>query len=70
MTTKEAVKHLTEQFKNDPSYRIGWTSNIAMAFCDRTYQYKKKTGKKYLTGVDIHIIANDAANDFINALSK
>lgn len=70
MTTKEALEHLVKQFKDDPSYRISWVSNIAVSFCDQTYRYKKRTGKKYLTAVDVHIIANDAANDFLNQLSK
>ena len=68
MTTKEAVEHLTKELKNDPSYRIGWQSNIAMAFYDRAYLYKKEKGKKYLSMWDIHIIGNDAANNFINLL--
>ena len=68
MTTEEAVKHLTQELKKDPSYRIGWQSNIAMAFYDKAFQYKKEKGKKYLSMVDIHIIGNDAANNFINLL--
>jgi Tfp pilus assembly protein PilF len=68
MTTQEAVAHLTQELKKDPSYRIGWQSNIAMAFYDSASQYKKKHGKKYLSMVDIHIIANDAANNFLNLL--
>jgi hypothetical protein len=68
MTTEEAVKHLTQELKNDPSYRIGWQSSIAMAFYDSASQYKKKKNKKYLSMVDIHTIANDAANSFINLL--
>jgi hypothetical protein len=39
-----------------------------MAFKDCVDQYKKKMDKKYLTSVDIHIIANDAANNFLNLL--
>lgn len=68
MTTEEAVKHLTQKLKNDPSYRIGWQSNIAMAFYDRAYQYRKGKKIKYLSMVDIHKIANDAANSFLNLL--
>jgi hypothetical protein len=68
MEISDAVKMLTDELKSDPSYRIGWQSNIAMAFKDCAYQYKKKMDKKYLTSVDIHIIANDAANNFLNLL--
>jgi hypothetical protein len=65
MTTEEAIEHLSKEINNDPSYRISWQSNIAMAFYDSAYQYKKKKSRKYLTMVDIHSIANDAANNFI-----
>ena len=70
MNTCDALKKLTDEMKNDPSYRIGWQANIAMSFYDCANQYKKKTGKKYLSMVDIHIIANDAANYFLNQLGK
>ena len=68
MTTQEAVGHLIQELKSDPSYRIGWQASIAMAFYDNAYQYKKKKNKKYLSMVDIHTIANDAANNFLNLL--
>jgi hypothetical protein len=68
MTTEEAVKHLTQELKKDPSYRIGWQANIAMAFYDSAYQYRKTKNVKYLSMVDIHKIANDAANNFLNLL--
>ena len=70
MITQEAVDHLIKELNNDPSYRISWQSSIAMSVYDSAYQYKKKTGKRYLTLVDIHTIANDAANNFISQLSK
>lgn len=70
MEIKDAIKTLTTELLNDPSYKTGWQSNIAMAFKDRAYEYKKQTKRKYLTQVDIHIIANDAANNFLNLLTK
>ena len=69
MTTKDAINHLSEEFKNDPAYRQGWEANIAMAFYDTARQYRKKAGRKYLTLVDIHRIGNQAANNFIDNLS-
>jgi len=68
MTIQESVSRLTQELKSDPSYRITWQADIAMAFYDRACQYKKKTNKKYLSMVDIHTIANDAANSFLNLL--
>jgi hypothetical protein len=70
MTTEEAVTHVTNELKTDPSYRISWIANIAMAFYDSTDQYRKKHNKHYLTMVDIHTIANDAAITFLNQLCK
>ena len=68
MTTCDAVNKLTEEMKKDPSYRIGWQANIAMAFYDRAYQYKKENNKKVLSQNDIHIVANEAADNFLNLL--
>ena len=70
MITKEAIDYLIKELNSDPSYRISWQANIAMAFYDSAYWYKKKKNKKYLTMVDIHAIANDAANNFLAQLSK
>lgn len=73
MTTEDlnyAMLHVTSELKTDPAYRIGWQSNIAMAFCDAAARYKKQSGKAYLSAVDIHKVANVAANDFINQLCK
>lgn len=64
------IDELIKQLKDDPGYRIGWTSNIAMAYKDTLYQYKKKNNKKYLNQNDYHIIANQAAEYFINQLTK
>ena len=68
MTTQEAIAHLTQKLEKDPSYRIAWQSNIAMAFYDKARQYKKEKRKKYLSMVDIHIIGNEAAINFLNLL--
>ncbi len=70
MTTEEAIAHLTDKLKTDPGYRYGWQSNITTAFCDAAARYKKQSGKVYLSAVDIHRVANEAANDFINQLCK
>ncbi len=90
MKTEEAMIQVTNELKTDPVYRIGWQSNIAMAFCDAAdpvyrigwqsniamafcdaaARYKKRSGKVYLSAVDIHKVANEAANDFITQLCK
>ena len=68
MTTQEAIKHLTKQLKKDAGYRESWKANIAMAFKDRHYQYKKEKNKKLLSNEDIHIVANEAAEYFLRLL--
>ena len=62
------IKKLVEELKNDPGYRIGWVSAIAMAYKDNEHWYKQKTGKKFLNRNDKHIIANNAAEYFIEQL--
>jgi hypothetical protein len=60
----------TDDFKKGAELYEGYKSNIAMAFKDRLYWYRKNTGKKYLNNHDIHIVANQAASDFIELLCR
>ena len=62
----KAVKLVTEKIKSDKELRISYIANIAMAFKDE-YQRNKKKYKNY---DDIHIIANTAAENFINLWCK
>ncbi|RLD64462.1 MAG: hypothetical protein DRJ01_00550 [Bacteroidetes bacterium] len=64
------IKKLVEGLKEDPELRYGWKSNIAMAFYDEYLNYKKYMDKKYINKRDLHLIANDAADNFINLLIK
>jgi len=66
---KLAIKILCYYLRKE-DYRIGWTSNIAMAFYDNAIRYKKEHNKKTLSNLDIHSIGNIAANDFIDLLMK
>lgn len=68
MTTQQAIKHLTKQLKKDKDYRYSWQANIAMAFKDNWYWYKRKTGKKVMNIQDRHVIANEAADYFLKSL--
>ena len=67
---QNAIKMLTKHLRQDEGYRIGWQSNIAMAYKDNEHWYKQKTGKKYLNSRDKHIIANMAADYFLEQLCK
>lgn len=69
---KKAKSPITDLLKSlkDPSYRIGWVANIAMAYKDNERWYRQKTGKKYLNAMDKHKIANNAAEYFLDLLLK
>jgi len=69
MSEKTPITDLLEALK-DPSYRIGWTANIAMSFKDnlRWYCEEHKKGVTHLTAEDIHIIANKSAEYFLTLL--
>ena len=43
-----------------------YQANIAMSFVDHAYHWKKFHKKCYLSGNDIHKIANDSAKNFLN----
>ena len=70
MTTSEALLHLTNEMKNAPDYRRAWQANIAMAFYDAALVYQRNNNRKYLTHVDIHKIANAAADNFLYLLGR
>lgn len=62
----KAIKIVTERIKSDKELRISYIANIAMAFKDEFHRNKKK----YKNSTDIHIIANNAAENFIDLWCK
>jgi len=70
MTTKDAVTTLVRALKDDPGFKTNLEANIATAFYDTAKAYRKKTGRKYLTLVDIHRIGGEAAGEFLNTLES
>ena len=66
ITTEQAVQHLQKVLSEDADYRYGWQSNIAMAFYDECMKYIDMGYN--LQKADIHKIANDAANRFLDVL--
>lgn len=63
--TSLATKILVTALKKDKGLREAYHANIAMAFKDNCAQFKSKTGKKSLSKEDIHQIANNAAEYFL-----
>lgn len=64
----DAMNKITKALKSDKDYRRSWSANIAMAYIDNENWYKKETGKTFLNKEDKHIIANRAAEHFIDQL--
>ncbi len=61
ITVAEAMDVVTEAIAEDPSYRVGWKANVAMAFFDRAvFHYQDRD--------NAHRVANDAANSFLLVL--
>ena len=68
MNVETAVKILTEAIKKDEGLRESYKANIAMAFKDE-YARKRKE-KNNINYSDIHEIANNAADDFLELWCK
>jgi len=72
MKLEEAIKVLQEELTKDKNYRESWKANIAMAFvdCERWYREDKQKQSKYLNREDLSLIANSAADYFLNQLTQ
>lgn len=57
---------IESEIKKDKALFEAYQANIAMSFVDHAYYWKKAHKKCYLSGYDIHRIANDAAKNFLN----
>lgn len=68
MDVSEAVKVLTQALKDDVEFREAYKANIAMSFKDE--YFRKKLDKKYLNKNDLHLVANQAADNFLNLLCE
>jgi hypothetical protein len=68
---EKVIKKLNEGLK-DPTYRIAWTANIAMAQidCERWYREENNKVGKYLNYQDKLAIANKGAEYFLELLAK
>lgn len=70
MNISEAIKVLITALNNDADYRESWKSSIAMAYKDAEHRYRNKTGKNVLNSLDKHIVANEAAEEFLQNFVK
>lgn len=63
---KLALSILRESLRNDEGYYMSWKANIAMAFYDEYCNYFEENKEEKKTV--IHVIANEAANTFLQNL--
>ena len=68
ISIQQAVDRFRKELRNDEGFRESYKANIAMAFKDEYSSYKVELNKRYLGRLDIHKIANVAANNFLNLL--
>ncbi len=69
ISTKEAVEKLVQELRQDESYWITWQANIAMAFKDEWQKTYDELGHPS-TRLHIHNIANKAAENFLDNLTR
>jgi len=66
MKFKRASKIVTAAIRADPCLHEAFQANIAMAFIDNARWYREQLGGiRVLSLADIHAIANQAANYFL-----
>jgi hypothetical protein len=65
---KEAVETLTKALKEDEEYRRSWSANIAMNFKDEYWKIYNFDGASENEFIEIHEIANNAAENFLDLL--
>jgi len=60
------IKKLVRSLKGDADYRRAWRDNISMAFQDEM----KRSARVRPSSVDLREIANTAAENFLDNLTK
>lgn len=70
MKTENPTAAFFELLKNDPELRQAYHDNIAMSFKDNYRWYMETVGEHSPTSEQIHAIANNAAEYFLNLLLK
>lgn len=64
MNLKQAVETLGAALREDEGLRETYKANIAMSFKDEYARYKE--GKSYINSKGLHVIANQAADNFLD----
>lgn len=61
---QQALQIVRAELRKNGDIRHGWQANIAMAFFDES----RRSSKRGLPRVELHRVANEAADHFINKL--
>lgn len=69
-TVKEAVDTLILALAIDEEYAYTWQANLAACFYDAYFRANDKNAFSNEEELEIHVIANDAAKDFIEKLKS
>ena len=69
-TVKEAVDTLILALSLDEEYTYTWQANLAACFYDAYFKANDKNAFSNEEELEIHVIANDAAKDFIEKLKS
>ena len=62
------IEELVEALESDEMLRLAYRANIAMAFKDEYYRTRKVLNKRAMSMWNIHVIANQAAENFLTLL--
>lgn len=66
----EVINTLQEKLKEDEDYFMSWKSNLAMAFHDAYFAANDRNALSNEEELEIHTIAGNAAENFLNNLIK
>jgi len=70
MNKVKVFKNFFKELREDPELFYAYQANIAMSFLDEHHNFKKKHDKKVLNKKELHTVANNAATNFLNLLTK
>jgi len=69
-SVERPVKNFCKAMREHPDMFHSYKANIAMAFKDEISRHRSEQGYKYLNRGEIHTLANNAAQNFLQLLIK
>jgi len=62
--------YVDEEIGHDPGLWNVYKANIAVQFQDSAYWFKQRNNKHYLNTRDLHMISNEAADNFLKLWTR